>query len=323
VVLDPFAGSGVIPFEALLAGRVAWAGDLNPYAAAVTLGKLQAPPTREAALARVDALGEALAGQVAPLDEESVPAWVRDAYHPDTLRELLAALDLLSGSDDYFLLAALLGIAHGTGARDLSYPTGRYTADVQRDKVPPADHPDRYAYRPLLDHLRAHVAALYHRPLLPAEWEDRRCQVWVTSALSLPLDDASVDAVISGPPTIGTLDTLRPHALRLALLGYDDLAALAGSLIASRRVYFAQMTLALKEMFRVLKPGSDCVLVTRDVEREGRHRRTAEILADLAEDATGGGFIVRAIHDDRDLAARKANGHGIHYTRILVLNKRA
>src|SRR5438552_2482187 len=31
IVLDPFSGSGVVPLEAALAGRRAWANDLSPY----------------------------------------------------------------------------------------------------------------------------------------------------------------------------------------------------------------------------------------------------------------------------------------------------
>lgn len=322
VVLDPFAGSGVIPFEAVLSRRIAWAGDLNPYAAVLTLGKLQAPADSAGALARIEALAEAIEAPAAAVEIEAVPAWVRAFYHPDTLRQILAALEVLNTTEDYFLLAALLGIVHGPGQLDLSYPAGRFSPDVQRDKYPEADHPDRYACRPLIDGLRAHVERLYRRPLLPVHWPERDYRVWGTSALSLALDDASVDAVITNPPYFGALDYIRHNPLRLWFLGNDDLDLLAGSMTATRQVYFTQMGLVIKELFRVLKPGADCVLVVGDHERGGRKRRAAEILANLAEDATENRFVVKAIHDDYDLAARKANGHGVRYTRILVLNKR-
>src|SRR6476660_3881071 len=41
IVLDPFSGSGVVPLEAVLAGRSAWANDLSPYAYVLTRGKLE------------------------------------------------------------------------------------------------------------------------------------------------------------------------------------------------------------------------------------------------------------------------------------------
>src|SRR5207247_432716 len=42
-VLDPFSGSGVVPLEAALARRRAWANDLSVYAYVLTRGKLETP----------------------------------------------------------------------------------------------------------------------------------------------------------------------------------------------------------------------------------------------------------------------------------------
>src|SRR5438128_3201508 len=39
IVLDLFSGSGVVPLEAVLAGREAWANDLSTYAYVLTRGK--------------------------------------------------------------------------------------------------------------------------------------------------------------------------------------------------------------------------------------------------------------------------------------------
>ena len=50
VVLDPFSGSGVVPFEAAVSERCAWANDVNPYAHMLTRGKLEAPRSERAAL---------------------------------------------------------------------------------------------------------------------------------------------------------------------------------------------------------------------------------------------------------------------------------
>jgi len=43
IILDPFSGSGVVPLEAVLASRKAFANDLSPYAYTLTRGKLEAP----------------------------------------------------------------------------------------------------------------------------------------------------------------------------------------------------------------------------------------------------------------------------------------
>src|SRR5437867_3708157 len=45
IVLDPFCGSGVVPYESLLTGRHAIGNDLNPYAYVLTKAKLSAHAT--------------------------------------------------------------------------------------------------------------------------------------------------------------------------------------------------------------------------------------------------------------------------------------
>src|SRR3990172_390147 len=50
LVLDPFAGSGVVPFEAALLGRKVVAADISPYAYLLTSAKFSAPRTMDEAL---------------------------------------------------------------------------------------------------------------------------------------------------------------------------------------------------------------------------------------------------------------------------------
>src|SRR4051812_35447856 len=54
LILDPFAGSGVIPFEAALLGRRTIASDISPYAYLLTSAKLGAPDSLAIALDRFD-----------------------------------------------------------------------------------------------------------------------------------------------------------------------------------------------------------------------------------------------------------------------------
>ena len=63
LVIDPFSGSGVVPFEAVISDRVAWANDLSPYAYAITRGKLDAPASEKKALDRVAILTSAIESQ--------------------------------------------------------------------------------------------------------------------------------------------------------------------------------------------------------------------------------------------------------------------
>jgi len=141
--------------------------------------------------------------------------------------------------------------------------------------------------------------------------------------MNLPIGDETVDAIISSPPYFGALDYARDNRLRLWFLGCEDWKELDASLTANNKVYLPQMSICLQEMFRVLKPGSHCILVLGDVERDDKTRLTAEILADLAVKVTQGQFEVETILDDRipdERRSRRRTGT-TKFERILVMRK--
>jgi DNA modification methylase len=142
--------------------------------------------------------------------------------------------------------------------------------------------------------------------------------------MDLPVEDEIVDAVISSPPYFGALDYARDNRLRLWFLGCADWKELDVSLTANRKIYLPQMRVCLQEIHRVLKPQGYCVLVLGDVERDGKIRRTAEILAELAVNATCGGFVVETIYDDRipDERRSRRNTRTTKFERILVMQKK-
>jgi hypothetical protein len=65
-------------------------------------------------------------------------------------------------------------------------------------------------------------------------------------------------------------------------------------------------------------------LVLGDVDRDGRTYRTAEILADLAEEVTNGNLARETIYDDRipDERRSRRRTRTTKFERILVLGKR-
>jgi len=160
--------------------------------------------------------------------------------------------------------------------------------------------------------------------MLPVDWEQRQYKVWQVNSMNLPIEDKTVDAIISSPPYFGALDYARDNRLRLWFLGCEDWKELDASLTANSKVYLQQMAICLKEMYRVLKPGSYCVLVLGDVERDGKTRRTAEILADLAVEATQNQFVADTIYDDRipDERRSRRRTRTTKFERILVMRKR-
>ena len=323
-VLDPFSGSGAVPLEAALSGRRAWANDLSPYAYTLTRGKLEAPGSLGIAVETAGALIDAAERDAPGVDLDAIPDWVREFFHPDTLRETYASFRILRQEEDYFVTACLLGILHHVRPGFLSYPASHLVPYLRKSKYPPDEFPEMYAYRDLRSRLLAKVKRAYRRHNLPPGWERREYGVWQTNSMSLPIESATVDAIISSPPYFGALDYARDNRLRLWFLGCKDWKELDGSLTASKKVYLPQMSKCLQEMNRVLKPGGYCVLVLGDVERSGKTRRTAEILASLAVEVTQSRFAVETIYDDRIPDERRSR-RGTRTTkleRILVMRKR-
>jgi tRNA G10 N-methylase Trm11 len=322
-VLDPFSGSGVVPLEAALAGRRAWANDLSPYAYVLTRGKLETPGSEKVAIQRARELIDTVERDAPSVGLTVVPEWVREFFHPDTLREVLAAFRTLRQQGDCFLTSCLLGILHHVRPGFLSYPASHLVPYLRKNKYPPDEFPEMYAYRDLRSRLLAKVKRAYRRHLLPVDWEQRRYQVWQVNSMNLPIEDETVDAIISSPPYFGALDYARDNRLRLWFLGCEDWKELDASLTANGKVYLPQMAICLEEMCRVLKPGSYCVLVLGDVERDGKTRRTAEILADLAVEATKNQFVVDTIYDDRipDERRSRRRTRTTKFERILVMHK--
>jgi SAM-dependent methyltransferase len=322
-VLDPFSGSGVVPLLAALTRRHAWASDLNPYAFVLTKGKLETPSTLEEALQRAEAFLDTTERESPSADLTSVPSWVKSFFHPCTLREVMTAFRLLLAEGDYFLTSCVLGILHHQRPGFLSYPASHLVPYLRKEKFPPDRFPEMYQYRDLRSRLLAKVKRAYRRPRLPSDWERREYRVWCGNAMNLAVEAETVDTIISSPPYFGALDYARDNRLRLWFLGCKNWKELDEALTANRKVYLPQMSVCLKEMYRVLKPGRFCVLVLGDVERNGKTQRTAEIIANLAVETTESRFVIESIYDDRvpDMRRSRRQTRGTKLERIVVMRK--
>ena len=180
-----------------------------------------------------------------------------------------------------------------------------------------------YQYRDLRSRLLAKVRRAYRRDMLPTNWKDRQYRVWQVNSMDLPISSETVDAIISSPPYFGALDYARDNRLRLWFLGLEDWRELDKALTANNKIYIPQMSVCLQEMARVLKSKGYCVLVLGDVERDGKIKRTAEILAELALEVTQNQLTVETIHDDRipdDRRSRRMT-RTTKFERILVMKK--
>ena len=323
VVCDPFCGSGVVPVEAVLLRRRAVANDLNRYAATLTLGKLCAPVSLTLALERAETLLRYVEKRAKDADLRKVPAWVRQFFHPRTLKEIVAAQMWCSRNQDAFLSACICGILHHQRPGFLSFPASHTVPYLRTNLFPQAEHPDLYEYRDLRSRLVAKIARAYKRAPRSDIWKQREYTVLHRDARSLGLPDASVDAILTSPPYYGALDYARDNRLRLWFLGIDDYRSLEGRLTREGPQYEATMKKCLKEMYRILKPQSHCILVVGEVQRNGKTKDTGAVLGRLALEVTNGGFRVDCVVEDEIPDVRRSR-RWLSCTRvekILILHK--
>jgi len=323
VVLDPFCGAGVVPLECVIMGRHAIANDLSPYAYVITRGKLSAPFSKQEALRELEHALQEIESRAHTVTTDNVPDWVRKFFHPDTLKEILAAFQVLKERQNYFLMACLLGILHHVRPGFLSYPASHLTPYLRLKKYPPEQFPKMYSYRDLHSRLVAKVIRAYRRTGFTQIRNQMTWQVLQENTMNLSLPSNSIDAIVSSPPYFGALDYARDNRLRLWFLGVSDWKELDRSLTASDQVYIPQMEQCLREMNRVLREEAHCVLVLGDVERNGVKKPTAQIVSDLAQEVSDGRLVQKLVYTDEipDVRRSRRQTRTTKLERILVMQK--
>ena len=98
------------------------------------------------------------------------------------------------------------------------------------------------------------------------------------SVLNLPIEDSSVDAIITSPPYSFAIDYLKNDQPQLEYLGYnlealrEEMIGLQGRGVENKlEIYFDKMNIALKEMQRVSRKNASIVIIigTNDIQTNG------------------------------------------------------
>ena len=111
----------------------------------------------------------------------------------------------------------------------------------------------------------------------------------VGNSRALPLENNSIDSIVTSPPYSIALDYVSNDAHALKSLGYE-LRELREEFIGvrgkgQRRIdlYNEDMKKSLEEMYRVLKPGKYAVIVIGNATYQGKEIKTVEFIKDYAE----------------------------------------
>ena len=271
LVLDPYCGSGTTLLESALLGRRAVGIDLNPLA--VLIARVKTTPIPKAALEASrrtisKVLAKCGADNSLPLfrDMNSEMAirsdqdprfnheWYRKWFQCHVLKELLA-IDLVIREIDHPLLRDLARVTFSNILRRSSNARSGYP-NVMFDKNTPRKGAPTPGFLKAFEANADMVASLSN---VNASWSD--VTVIHGDATALPIDDETVDAVITHPPYVGSIPYAEYGALSLQWLGIDSKQldrGLTGGRRQSKRVvqrFEEGYTQMFREAERVLKPG--------------------------------------------------------------------
>ena len=317
LVADVFCGSGTVPLESVLMGRQSFSADASVYAITLTKAKLTAPSSRTGAYAALD--NSLVAARSFEVNIRHVPPWVRDFYHPDTLKELLQLLAVLRKRRNHFLIACLLGISHHQRPGFLSFPSSHLIPYLRSTKFPRTDYPELYEYRSVEPRLRAKVARALkrYRPI------DPRLIVGVRrSTVEFLTPPTSVHCFITSPPYMNALDYGRDNRLRNWLLSgstQDSIDTRLNGVQGFRRT----MASYARVLSTTLVKGGRCVFVVGEKIKRTSERFPSDVLAEVIDEFAPTLRIKEIISDHiPDIRRSRRNVEGVKMEHILVYERR-
>lgn len=314
-VLDQMMGSGTIPVLAGVEGHVATGFDLDPLALLIAQtwgGKLNADDYIAAAEAVAEDANAVGAADVAIDDDETrefVDRWF-DVVAQGRLAALAAAIERQPRRLQAALWCAFsrLIITKDRGAslaRDVSHSRPHKVRDTTDF------NPVAHFVGSAKEVARRHATLGKQRPAA------KDLDLGRADARSLPLEDNSIDMVMTSPPYLIAIDYLRGHRMSLVWMGYTlpDLRELRGTVIGSERSwttdeddheelisrilghdapkrahgvlrrYVFDLASVMRETVRVLRSRGTATFLVADATLFGTSVAVSEIVDDLARKA--------------------------------------
>jgi len=149
--------------------------------------------------------------------------------------------------------------------------------------------------------------------------------IYRSQSKKLPLNDASVDFILTSPPFLGVINYIDDNWLRFWFLGYNR-EKLRKVLIQTNNLeeYKQFLLVSMKEMHRVLKPNKTCVVEVGDVNHKSKKVMLDHLIVELADEA---GFNVEKIlinHFDAPKISKAfgRNFHGTKTNRCVIMKRK-
>ena len=278
-ILDPFAGSGTVILESLIAKRHVIANDINPYATLLIKAKMFPLASLEEAIIKTKYYCLLSKHHTQNVDLDEVPEWVKKFYNSETLKEIISLSRLLQEKNEFFLLACLLGILHHERPGFLSYPSSHLVPYLKINKYPSEKFPNMYEYRDVEPRLLSKVERTYRRFPIFDSCLSREC--FQEDSRKMPLKENSIDAIISSPPYMNTLDYARDNRLRLWFLGEENYKKYDNKSPRNIEDFKLFMEDVIRNILPSLRLNSYCVFVLGDVNKTKKSINTSFALLEV------------------------------------------
>lgn len=220
VVLDPFSGAGTIPLEACRMGRRGYGIDISRLGHVLTLAKVAktSPVKMEGLLRELEASIQKYrlkSGEVERAAEVRFNSAIPDYFHPETLREIIAARSFFlsrwdSGAEWAVLFSCTLHLLHGNRP---------YALSRRSHPVTPFKPTGDFEHRELMPRLRNKLARLHEELTNDVrEWGgSAQGDCTVTWPASIP----TADVIITSPPFFDSTRFYMTNWMRFWFVGWE------------------------------------------------------------------------------------------------------
>lgn len=220
VVFDPFSGAGTIPLEACRMGRRGYGIDISRLGHVLTLAKVAktSPVKMEGLLREIEASIKKYRlkpNEIERAAEVRFNSAIPDYFHPETLREVIAARSFFlsrwdSGAEWAVLFSCTLHLLHGNRP---------YALSRRSHPVTPFKPTGDFEHRELMPRLRDKLARLHEELTNDArEWGgSAQGDCTVTWPASIP----TADVIITSPPFFDSTRFYMTNWMRFWFVGWE------------------------------------------------------------------------------------------------------